>query len=127
MAGTFLIADDTPSKLAMLKAFVVHGQWDGEILLAKTSEEAFALIDAHPTITAAFVDYYIPSKNGPAIIAYLHAKNPAAHIALVSSADNAQNSAEAKAAGAEAVICTTHGEDILRTQLTDLLLAWRES
>ncbi len=83
-----------------------------------------SLIDQHPDISAAFIDYYIPSENGPAIIRYLKVKNPQARIALVSSADSRKNSEEAKAAGAEAVICTSDQADEVESTILGLLKEW---
>ncbi len=121
---TFLIVDDSHEKILFLRAMLKRADWKGEILEAMTTEDAKAMIDAHPEISAAFVDYYIPSGNGPVIIAYLKAKNPQARIALVSSGDSAKNSEEAKTAGAETVICTGYESDVVEDQLLTLLREW---
>lgn len=120
----FLIADDSPGKTEFLQSMLSRAAWKGDVLVAETTEEAITLIDSHPDISAAFIDYYIPSGNGPSVIAYLKKKNPAAKIALVSSADSAKNSKQARDAGAEAVICTTHQADDVERSILDLLHIW---
>jgi DNA-binding NarL/FixJ family response regulator len=122
--SSFLIVDDSHGKILFLRAMLKRAGWKGVIFEAMTTEEAKALIDAHPDIAGAFIDYYIPSENGPAVIAYLKAKNPQAHIALVSSGDNKKNAEEAKRAGAEEVICTSYQSDIVEDQLLDILVGW---
>lgn len=114
---TFLIADDSSEKIFMLQKFLKRAKWQGEILIARTCQEAYHVIDTHDDISAAFVDYYIPKDNGPAIIKALKKKFPLCKIALVSSSDNAKNATEAREAGAEEVICTTHHSDYVEAQL----------
>lgn len=121
----FLVADDSPHKTAMLKDLLAIARWKDPILFAATSEEAMRLIDEHPDIDHAFVDYYIPSKNGPAIIAYLKEKNPAAAIVLVSSSDNGENQERAMDAGAEACICTSDPSDTVERAILDILEEWK--
>lgn len=124
--GTFLIADDSPEKMRFLLQMLKRAKWEGDILTAVTSEEAFEKIDHAVEIAAAFIDYYIPSKNGPAIIRSLKAKFPEAHVALVSSAESAKNTAEAKTAGAEAVICTTWRSDEVERAILEMLEVWKQ-
>ncbi len=121
----FLVADDSPHKTAMLKDLLAIAQWKDPVLFAKTSEEAMRIIDEHGDISHAFVDYYIPSKNGPAIIAYLKNKNPAASIVLVSSSDSGENQERAMDAGAEACICTSDRSDIVERAILDILEEWK--
>ncbi len=122
----FLIADDSPGKLHFLRSTVERSGWPGEILMATTTEDAMELIDAHTEeITAAFIDFYIPSTNGPAVIAYLKKKSPQSHIALVSSANNSDNNAKAKAAGAERTICTSNERDHVEMELLDTIEEWK--
>lgn len=121
---SFLIADDSPQKMRMLRELVERSKWPGEILQAATTEDAKGLVDTHPDISAAFIDYYIPSECGPAVIAYLKDKRPHALIALVSSADNARNTEEAMAAGAETAVCTSNEADRVERELMDLLSEW---
>ena len=120
----FLIADDTPAKLQFLVKLVERA-WKFEILTAETTEDACALIEQNPDIAAAFIDYYIPSANGPSVINYLKEKIPTARIALVSSSDNAKNAAEAKAAGAERVICTSDRGDEVERVILGLVEEWQ--
>lgn len=119
----FLIADDSDAKLMLLKAVLRHAKWDGEILIAKTTEEAEKLI-ADRDIGFAFIDFYIPSKNGPSVIRALKMKNPAAHVALVSSSEQQKNIDEANAAGAERFVCTTWEGDRAERVLLDILEQW---
>lgn len=121
--NTILIADDSQGKIDLMCLMLSQFEWNGEVLIAKTSEEASILIEMH-TISHAFVDYYIPSKNGPSIIAALKAKNPHAHIALVSSSDNPENQQEAMQAGAEVCICTSYEADVVEKAFKDVLSDW---
>lgn len=120
-----LIADDSPGKMAFLAALVKHAKWEGDVAFAGTTEQAMKVID-EKGIGYAFVDYYIPSANGPAVIRHLKKKNPAARVALVSSSDKAANQEEAKAAGAEACVCTSDQADMVQKALLDLLEEWKE-
>jgi len=123
MTRTLLIADD--EKLDRILSMVTP-KWSGEILTAMTTEDAMKLIDEHPEISCAFIDYYIPMKLGPAIIQHLKKKNPQAHIALVTSSSSDHVAEEARAAGAEAVVCTSHQGDLVEKQLSDLLHVWSQ-
>jgi CheY-like chemotaxis protein len=123
---SFLIADDSQGKLAFLRSMVLRAKWQGEILTAMTTEEACELIDQHPDIHGAFIDYYIPSGNGPSVITYLRQKNPSAKIALVSSADSEENAEEARRAGATAVVCTSGAIDFVERRLLELVEEWAE-
>ena len=120
----FLIVDDSPWKMQFLRSMIERAKWQGDILEAWTTEEAKKLIDTHPEISAAFVDYYVPSECGPSVIRYLRAKNPNAKIALVSSADSKRNASEAISSGANAVLCTSDQSDVVEKSLMDLLADW---
>ena len=119
-----LIADDSHEKIKMIRHFLALMKWNGDVHVAHTTEEAFRFIDSSDDVSYACVDYYIPSQNGPAIIRRLKGKFPAYAIALVSSADNERNAKEAKEAGAEAVICTTHRSDEVERAFKDLVTDW---
>lgn len=118
-----LIADDSEAKIMLLKAVLRHAKWPGEVLVAHTTEEAEALIGAHD-IRFAFIDYYIPSKNGPAIIRTLKAKTPDARIVLVSSSDQQENIAEARAAGADGFVCTSWEGERAEKAILGILEEW---
>jgi len=121
---TFLIADDSPEKILMLRHYLVRAGFTGEVLIATTCEEAYRLIKNTDDISAAFIDYYIPTDNGPSIIRALKEKFPSSHIALVSSADSEKNAKEAKEAGAETALCTSYRSDIVERSILDLLCQW---
>lgn len=121
---TFLIADDSPEKILMLRHYIARAGFTGEVFIATTCEEAYALIKNADSISAAFIDYYIPYDNGPSIIRALHEKFPHAHIALVSSADSKKNTQEAKEAGAETALCTSYRSDIVERSILELLAEW---
>lgn len=123
MKHTLLIADDSPHKVMLMQGMLHRMKWEGDVLTATTTEDAKKLIDAHD-IACAFIDYYIPNENGPAVIAYLKSKNPNAHIALVSSADKQDNFDEAKAAGAETCICTSYEADEVERKFVEVLEEW---
>lgn len=120
-----LIADDSQGKRDMLAFLVKKEMPEAEVLIATTTEEATRVIDAHPDIQCGFIDYEIPSKNGPFIIRYLKEKNPKAHIALVTSADSDAYREAARMAGGEAFVCTSNHEDQVLHELSDLLSQWR--
>lgn len=120
----FLIADDSHGKMMLLQGMLHRAGWTDTVLIAETTEEAETHIDTHPDIAFAFIDYYMPSANGPAVIARLKAANPASRIALVSSADNAENRDDAIAAGAEAFVCTSWPADEVEKGLMDVLREW---
>lgn len=123
--SAFLIADDSQGKAMMLEAVVKHSGKFPSILIAKTTDEAKALIDTKK-ISAAFIDYEMPTENGPAVIAYLKQKQPNARIALTTSSDSAEYEKEAKAAGAEAFVCTTNEQKGVLETLQNLLIEWAE-
>jgi len=123
---SLLIADDSPVKTQLLRSILKKTSWQIPVLVASSTEQAMSLIDEHRDISFAFVDYYIPSENGPAIIGYLKTEHPKCRIALVSSSDNTENRAEAQEKGAEAFICTSWAPDRTEKALLDLIKSWRE-
>lgn len=123
--SAFLIADDSQGKMMMLEALVKHSNAFPEILTAVSTEEAKRLIDSHE-IAAAFIDYEMPSENGPAVIRYLKEKQPQAHVALTTSSDSAEYERDAREAGAEAFICTTMEEDDVVGKIRSLLEEWNK-
>lgn len=126
MSDALLIVDDSAHKIALEREMLAMMQWAGEIHTATTTEEAIRLIESHPDIHYAFIDYYIPSQNGPAVIASLKAKNPHARIALVSSAENEENFREARQSGAETCICTSWPSDLVEGTFRAMISAWQE-
>lgn len=122
MNRIFLIADDSEPKTTMLKGLVHASGFDGEIVTTDTTEDALDIVEQQESIDFAFVDFYIPSENGPAIIAALRKHHPDCRIALISSADNAENFAKAERAGAETCICSTN--DGAEEEIADLLADW---
>ena len=121
----FLIADDSPAKVMMLEFIVKRSKHFPNLLIAHSTDEAKKLIDGND-VAAAFIDYEMPSENGPAVIAYLKAKNPSARIALVTSFDSGGYETAARAAGAEACVCTTNEEKEVKEKLENLLIEWGE-
>ncbi len=120
----FLIADDSAAKRMLLHGLLHHAKWPGEVLVAETTEQALELIEKHPDIGFAFIDYYIPSQNGPAIIKALKTKNPSAHVVLVSSSEQQENIDEAKAAGAEDFVCSTWDGERTPNKIFEILHEW---
>lgn len=123
---SILIADDSPVKTQLLKSILKKTGWQIPVLVASSTEQAMSMIDDNRDVSFAFVDYYIPSENGPAIIERLRTEHPKCRIALVSSSDNPENCAEAKEKGAEAFVCTSWEADRTEKALLDLIEAWRE-
>jgi len=124
MKPLFLIADDNDGKTDFLQRMILKNM-DVEIITAATVEDAISLIDQHVEIACAFVDYYIPKSTGIDIIKHLKKHNPGSLIALVSSADDADNEAEAMKAGAESFICTSWQLDRVETAINLLLAEWK--
>lgn len=122
--ASFFIADDSREKIIMLRHFLKVAGWTGEVLTAMTCAEAYDVIAKHADIAYAFVDYYIPADNGPSIIRRLKAAYPSCRIALASSAESERNAAEARAAGAEEVLCTSHRSDLVESRFRELLADW---
>ncbi len=125
MTKPLLLADDSPGKILMLQHLLKKAAWNGPVLVAYTTEEAMELMQAHPDISFGLIDYYMPSENGIAIMQALKEKNPAARFALVSSSDRQSNYDEAKAAGAEACICTSNRSDEVEKTVMNLLAEWQ--
>ncbi len=121
----FLIADDSEGKQMLLQGLLRHSHWDVQLLVAYSTEEAKKLINDHPDIAFAFIDYNIPSENGPAVIRYLKEKNPQARIALTTSMDTEKYFQEARSAGAEICICTVYQLDEVERSILGLIEEWR--
>lgn len=119
----FLIADDSLEKTTLLLAAIHATEWGIEISTAATSEEAYDIMKKR-RVDFAFVDYYIPNRNGPWIIERLKGRNPDARVALVSSSKKESNLREALAAGAEATVCTSDPAHVVAAQLDALLREW---
>lgn len=125
MTPLFLIADDSVPKAFFLKSLIKKSGFPAELLLAKNTEEAKALIDKHPDISFAFIDYEMPTENGPAVIKYLKEKNPNARIALVTAYGIDKYHQDGTAAGAEEFVCTTWAEDDVARKINEILSSWR--
>ena len=121
---TFLIADDSDGKVMMLTILVKKSGIAEKIVRARTTEEAKKLIDTEKP-AFAFVDYEMPTEEGPAVIRYLKQKNSAARIALVSSSNAEEYVSNAKDAGAETCLCTSYEEDRVVADITDVLARWK--
>ena len=118
----FLILDDSEAKIQVEKDAIRAANWPGDILIAMTTEEAEKILTQHE-ITAAFIDYYVPSTNGPAFILQLIRKYPACKVILVTSANNPKNIAEAIDAGAIGAVYT--GSIDAEEQLEQYVLNWK--
>lgn len=125
-APLFLIADDSPQKTDFLLKAIRAEEWDIEVATAATSEEAHAVMKKR-RVDFAFIDYYIPNRDGPWIIARLKDRNPNAQVALISSSKKPSNFAEAMAAGAETCICVSDPAHVVAAQLSALVGRWRAS
>src|SRR5690606_19217166 len=77
MKPLFLIADDSIPKTYFLKSLIKKADFPADILYATSTEEAKKVIDENPSIAFGFIDYEMPSENGPSVIKYLKEKNPA--------------------------------------------------
>lgn len=120
----FLIADDTPGKQYFLRALLKRSGWPGDVLTASTTEEAITLIDAHPSLVAAFVDYRMPGAGGLPIIRHLRERNPRALIALITASSGDIFEREAREAGADAFLSTAYPEPYVVERIQGLLKEW---
>lgn len=119
---TLLIADDSRAKIDLIVAMLGRFHWRGDAIVAMTTEQAEELM--WEDVGYAFIDYYIPSKNGPALMKFLKEKNPNIRIALVSSSDKPENFEAARKAGAEACICTSWTADRVESKFEEVLKSW---
>jgi DNA-binding NarL/FixJ family response regulator len=126
MKPLFLIADDSSAKRDFLRRFV-QKQLDVQILFASCTEQTKNIVNEHIEIAAAFIDYEMPSEQGPAVIAYLKERNPNCHIALVTSADSAEYKRDAEEAGADEFICTGWELNRVEETLNTVLAKWKDS
>lgn len=124
MTPLFLIADDSDWKRTFLRSVVEESGFPATIIETQTSEEAIDAIGSAESIAAAFIDYNIPSENGPEIIRVLREKFPDAKIALVTTADGNFFRKEAMDAGADEFVTTSYGEDVSKERLRGLLGEW---
>lgn len=125
MPTTFLIADDSDGKAMMLEILIKKSNISTTIVRAKTTDDAKKIIDT-TKISYAFIDYNMPSENGPAVIAYLRKGQPTALIAMASSGNSAQYRADAAQAGADAYICTSFREEEVTSSVFALLENWEK-
>lgn len=121
---TMLIADDLPSKLFMLETLVKKSGIAEKILTAKNTDDAKKLIDENH-IDCAFIDYEMPSEDGPAVIRYLHSKNPHALICLETASDNETYEHNGYEAGAAEFICTSYAEEEVVEKINRVLDLWK--
>ena len=124
MTQSFLIADDSEGKMFFLESILKHFAKDIPLIKAHTTEEAKKSIDDNPSIAYAFIDYEMPSENGPAVIEYLRGKSPDSRIALVTAFTSEQYKTEALEKGANAFVSTAYAEDEVVSTLKDLLIEW---
>ncbi len=122
---TFLIADDSQWKRDMLSLLVKREGLGDDLRIARTTEEADVIIEECEQIAFAFIDYEIPSAQGPSVINTLRRKHPSCLIALVTSSDSEQYRRRAMDAGANAFVCTSKPEDEVKKEIQDLLIAWK--
>ena len=125
-APYLLIADDSPEKIDFLLKAIHAAEWDIDVATALTTEDAHEVMKKR-RVDFAFVDYYIPNRNGPWAIERLKDRNPDARVVLVSSSKKPSNLQEALDAGAEATICTSDPAHVVAAQLDNLLREWKES
>ena len=123
---TFLIADDSDAKALWLEAMVKKSGFADTVIRARTTDEAKALIDEHHP-EAAFIDYEMPSEDGPAVIAYLREHNTSAKIAMASSSNSQHYQEDATKAGADAYICTSFEEEDVVEKVMNTLTEWGNS
>lgn len=121
---TFLIADDNDAKAMWLEAMVKKSGITKTVIRARNTEDAKRLIDEHQP-GYAFIDYEMPSENGPAVIAYLREKVPDAKIAMASSSNSEAYQDDAEAAGSDVYICTSFKEEEVVDSIMNVLAEWK--
>jgi DNA-binding NarL/FixJ family response regulator len=120
---TFLVVDDSANKAQYLMGLVDRALPEVRLVGATTTDEAKAVIDARQDIFGAFIDYEIPTENGPAVIAYLRKKFPSCRIACVTGGGESYRRS-AMDAGADAFITTSLPGDTVEGNLLALLEMW---
>ncbi len=120
----FLIADDNDAKALWLEAMIMKSGIAKKVIRVKTTDEAKEVIDKEKP-EAAFIDYEMPSEDGPAVITYLLQQNPSAKVAMVSSSNSSNYQADAKAAGSHTYICTSFEEEDVVEKVMDTLEEWK--
>ena len=119
-----LIADDSPEKTDMLLKAIHAAEWDIEIAVALTTEQAYEIMKKR-RVDFAFMDYYIPNDNGPHMIKRLKNRNADARIALVSSSKKPSNLQEALEACAGSLVQIVVSAHVVAAQLSELLQKWK--
>ncbi len=71
---TLLVADDSQAKIDLMVSMLGHFHWRGDVIVAMTTQQAEDLM--WEDVGYAFIDYYIPSKNGPALMESLKNELP---------------------------------------------------
>lgn len=122
--ANFLIADDNDGKVVMMTMIIKKSGLTADILRAKSTDEAKQLIDENE-IAYAFVDYEMPTEDGPAVIAYLLENQPKSRVAMVSSGNSERYKNDAALAGAECFICTSLQSDEVERAILDILEEWK--
>lgn len=122
--SAFLVADDSATKAQYLMNLVDRHLDEIHLIGAMTTEEAKEAIDANPDIIAAFIDYEIPTENGPAVIRYIKEKLPKCLVACVTGSSREEHRQNATGAGADKFVCTAIRSDQLEKTLSDILLEW---
>lgn len=94
---TVLIVDDSRLSRLMIRTFITHARPDWIIIEANNGPEALEKTAAVP-VDLMTIDLNMPGMDGLTLATQLQAKNPAAHITLVTA--NIQESVRHRAAAA---------------------------
>lgn len=121
----FLIADDTEGKRFYVRALLKKSGFPAEPLCARSTEEGERLIAQTSGITAAFIDYRMPTKGGIPLITLLRQKHPSARIALITASTGDALEQEARMAGADTAISTAYPEKFVTEKILKLLEGWK--
>jgi phosphoserine phosphatase RsbU/P len=112
-----LVADDDRGTAALLRARLGH--WGLEVRVAHDGDEAWALIQAHPEIALAVLDWSMPGLNGPDICRYIRAHPGRAqlHVIILTARETREDVIAALDAGADDFMVKPFDPEVLRAKI----------
>ncbi len=102
-ALTFLVVDDSKLHHQMYELVFSRGSLAGSTVLhAYNGREGYTMLQAHPELTAVFLDLNMPEMNGLEVLARRAAErlHPQVPIVLVTTESTEEDEARARSAGA---------------------------
>ena len=103
MANSFLVIDDSKLHHQMYKLVFTKGSLAGStVYYASNGREGYALLAAHPELSAVFLDLNMPEMNGLELLERRRSEklHPHIPIVLVTTESSPEDEARGRAAGA---------------------------